>query len=152
MDTIQRCRIVLSILQEHCLQSSVRWYSNSRIHLIHRLSDLIQNNDLQKIHLTDFNPNLREQYPSMFFFSLLHSVNLSTEYIIARDQFYKGQFVSAIQTVESVAGFDSNPSFLFLWGYSYYMVGLLFMSISSCSSPFSNENCLLITNPFRNPN
>ena len=125
MDTLQRCRTALSILQEHCLQSSVRWYFIYFIHLIHRLNDLIQNNDLQNIHLNDFNSNLREQYPSLFSFSVLHVVNLSSEFIVAKDQFYKGLFFSAIQTIESVIGFDSNPSFLFLWGYSYYMVGLL---------------------------
>ena len=119
--------------------------------LMHRLSDLIQNNDLQNIHFTDFNLNLREQYPSMFLFSILHSVNLSTEIVIARNQFYKGLFVSAIQTIESVAEFDSNPSFLFLWGYSYYMVSLFFIYISSFSSPYNNKSCCPITKLFRSP-
>lgn len=44
------------------------------------------------------------------------------EYILACNHFYQGQYAAAMQTVESVRDFDSNPSFLFIWGYNYYLV------------------------------
>lgn len=47
---------------------------------------------------------------------------MTNEYRIAKMHFKNNEFTSAWKCIETVSDFESNRSFLFLWGYSKYMV------------------------------
>ena len=84
--------------------------------------------DVSKLRVIPNSDFLFERYPSGLFVLLMILENLSSEYILARNLFLSNHFDEAARTIERINHFDSNLSFLFLWGYSKYMVRLLLIS------------------------
>lgn len=90
--------------------------------LILRLSDFEIHADMSKLRMIPNSDFLFERYPSMVLFFSFILENLSSEYILARNQFLCNHFDEAAKTIERISHFENNLSFLFLWGYSKYMV------------------------------
>lgn len=72
--------------------------------------------------------NFFQRYPSEILISNLILGNLTATYRKARLLFGTHSFAQAASTIEQVDFFEKNQSFLFLWGYSKYMVCSLWLS------------------------
>ena len=81
--------------------------------------------------------NLFERYPCIVLYSESFNWigNITNEYKKAKILFSNHSFSKAAETIERVNHFDENLSFLFLWGYSKYMVFTFLLILFITSSP-----------------